>query len=207
MIFVPLWSQPPPSYSLSSLSSSPSLMIPTACRHPSLLLPPVSSPTLSSLSSPPPLLVANVLPAITIADNKLLGISPVDAASVINADSSVSGKKPAKRKRARKFCACIYPGCLAVFPTVYSMKRHLKRHTGERPHVCEWKEDNGKACGRTFAENSTLKRHYRTHTKEKPYICTTCDRAFADRLNLNRHQLRVHNSQDETQSSQTNFSE
>jgi len=73
------------------------------------------------------------------------------------------------------------------------MKRHLKRHTGERPFVCEWKDDN-ELCGKTFAEKSTLKRHYRTHTGERPFHCPfpRCDRVFADRLNLRRHFLRTH---------------
>lgn len=77
---------------------------------------------------------------------------------------------------------CQVLGCHASTATAFSLKRHMKRHTGERPYVCD-------ECGHAFAETSTLKRHIRIHTGEKPFFCTypNCTRRFADAANLRRH--------------------
>jgi len=66
-----------------------------------------------------------------------------------------------------------------------SLKRHMKKHTGERPHACPYN------CGKRFAEKSTLTRHVRIHTGERPYICKFpgCGKSFADRTNVKRHEL------------------
>jgi len=92
-------------------------------------------------------------------------------------------------KREKKFL-CSLSTCGETFPTRFSLKRHMKRHTGEKPFVCDWTE-KGLVCNRRFAEKSTLKRHVRTHTGEKPYKCsiTGCEKTFADRANCHRHEL------------------
>jgi len=76
--------------------------------------------------------------------------------------------------------------CLETFSTRFSLKRHQKKHTGERPFKCKFQ-----SCGRAFAEKSTLKRHMRTHTGEKPFRCVHpgCEKTFADRTNVRRHLL------------------
>eukprot|EP00457_Paulinella_chromatophora_P001368 gb/GEZN01001370.1/.p1 GENE.gb/GEZN01001370.1/~~gb/GEZN01001370.1/.p1 ORF type:complete len:818 (-),score=51.94 gb/GEZN01001370.1/:583-3036(-) len=86
------------------------------------------------------------------------------------------------RKKSVSLFECSYPGCNQSFPTRFSLKRHQKRHTGERPFECSFGD-----CDRKFAEKSTLDRHRRTHTGEKPYSCKLCGRKFADRVNLVKH--------------------
>jgi len=83
-----------------------------------------------------------------------------------------------------KYFVCGHPGCGNKFTTRFSLKRHNKRHTGERPHQCP-------QCNRRFGEKSTLKRHLRTHTGERPFQCTfrNCRKSFADRTNVRRHML------------------
>ena len=85
-------------------------------------------------------------------------------------------------RRQPKFL-CTNPGCSDGFNTRFSLKRHLKIHSGEKPFPCH-------QCPKSFAEKSTLVRHLRIHTGEKPYGCTWagCSRTFSDRTNVKRHE-------------------
>ncbi|KAL7267697.1 hypothetical protein RUND412_009704 [Rhizina undulata] len=47
-------------------------------------------------------------------------------------------------------------------------------------------------CNRSFARREHLTRHERSHTKEKPFECPECSRCFARRDLLLRHQQKVH---------------
>ena len=78
---------------------------------------------------------------------------------------------------------CQHPGCCDGFNTRFSLKRHLKMHTGEKPYPCT-------QCPKSFAEKSTLVRHLRIHTGERPFACSWqgCDRSFSDRTNVKRHE-------------------
>ena len=67
------------------------------------------------------------------------------------------------------------------FTTQGHLTDHKRRHSGERPYICE-------VCNDKFMRSSTLKIHMRRHTGEKPYKCEKCDRAFSESGNLRTHQ-------------------
>ena len=52
--------------------------------------------------------------------------------------------------------------CDALMSTRFSLKRHKKKHTGERPFACD-----RPGCNKKFSEKSTLKRHIKIHTKKE----------------------------------------
>ena len=55
---------------------------------------------------------------------------------------------------------CEVRGCTAVFQSQEHLKRHMRKHTGEKPFACLFP-----GCCKTFSRNDNMLQHLRTHAK------------------------------------------
>eukprot|EP00094_Tigriopus_californicus_P001735 TCALIF_01679-PA protein Name:"Similar to ZNF235 Zinc finger protein 235 (Homo sapiens)" AED:0.16 eAED:0.16 QI:349/1/0.75/1/0.66/0.25/4/0/320 len=85
-----------------------------------------------------------------------------------------------KSSKGKKMLSCKY--CAKCFDRPSLLNRHVRTHTGERPHVCD-------ICNKGFSTSSRLNTHRRIHSGEKPHECGVCGKRFTASSNLYYHRM------------------
>ncbi|NXA36535.1 ZBT11 protein, partial [Eudromia elegans] len=87
------------------------------------------------------------------------------------------GASSMKGRVKREFICDI---CGRTLPKLYSLRIHMLKHTGVKPHAC-------KVCGKTFTYKHGLKMHLALHEVQKQFKCDLCEKSFVTKRSLQEH--------------------
>ncbi|XP_042532594.1 zinc finger and BTB domain-containing protein 11 [Dipodomys spectabilis] len=103
-----------------------------------------------------------------------------DAPSSSSSNSTsneASGTSSEKGRTKREFICSI---CGRTLPKLYSLRIHMLKHTGVKPHACQ-------VCGKTFIYKHGLKLHQSLHESQKQFQCELCVKSFVTKRSLQEH--------------------
>uniref|UniRef100_A0A8I3WPX8 Zinc finger and BTB domain containing 11 n=1 Tax=Callithrix jacchus TaxID=9483 RepID=A0A8I3WPX8_CALJA len=103
-----------------------------------------------------------------------------DAPSSSSSNSTsneASGTSSEKGRTKREFICSI---CGRTLPKLYSLRIHMLKHTGVKPHACQ-------VCGKTFIYKHGLKLHQSLHQSQKQFQCELCVKSFVTKRSLQEH--------------------
>ncbi|XP_032756188.1 zinc finger and BTB domain-containing protein 11 [Rattus rattus] len=91
--------------------------------------------------------------------------------------NEASGASSEKGRTKREFICSI---CGRTLPKLYSLRIHMLKHTGVKPHACQ-------VCGKTFIYKHGLKLHQSLHQSQKQFQCELCIKSFVTKRSLQEH--------------------
>ncbi|KAM5335032.1 zinc finger and BTB domain-containing protein 11 isoform 2-T2 [Glossophaga mutica] len=103
-------------------------------------------------------------------------VAPTSSSSS-SISNEASGTSPEKGRTKREFICSI---CGRTLPKLYSLRIHMLKHTGVKPHACQ-------VCGKTFIYKHGLKLHQSLHQSQKQFQCELCVKSFVTKRSLQEH--------------------
>ncbi|XP_070606174.1 zinc finger and BTB domain-containing protein 11 [Erythrolamprus reginae] len=94
------------------------------------------------------------------------------------ATANIEESGAATRGRTKREFICDI--CGRSLPKLYSLRIHMLKHTGVKPHAC-------KICGKSFTYKHGLKMHLVLHEAQKQFKCELCDKSFVTKRSLQEH--------------------
>ena len=95
-------------------------------------------------------------------------------------------------KPEKRGFSCVYNDCGQQFLYMYEMKRHIRRHLGIKPFICEYKGCDYKCvefCGLNLHISLV---HQSKDLKRIDLKCNECKTSFETKFDLNTHKSKAH---------------